>query len=157
MSTTFSERYGLNSRLVARDGRLVEEVYRIGGKYDLQIRAIVGHLENAVRLAPPPLAASLRALIEFYRTGEETDRIAYDVAWVSDQESRVDTINGFVEVYMDPRGVKGAWEATRLHRQRGEDPKDSDARGPCAVVRRSHAVRSAIPEEQRARHHRQGD
>jgi len=107
---TFSERYGLNSRLVARDGRLVEEVCRIGGKYDLQIRAIVGHLENAVRFAPTALAASLRALIEFYRTGEETDRMAYDIAWVSDQESRVDTINGFVEVYMDPRGVKGAWE-----------------------------------------------
>jgi dipeptidyl-peptidase-3 len=107
---TFSERYGLNSRLVASDGRLVEEVYRIGGKYDLQIRAIVGHLENAARFAPPPLAASLRALIEFYRTGEETRRIAYDIAWVSDQESHVDTINGFVEVYMDPRGVKGAWE-----------------------------------------------
>ena len=52
---TFSERYGLNSRLVASDGRIVEEVYRIGGKYDLQIRAIVGHLENAVRFAPPPL------------------------------------------------------------------------------------------------------
>ena len=108
---TFDERYGLNSRLVKRDGRLVEEVYRVGGRYDREIRAIVGHLENAVRYAPPGLAASLRALINFYRTGEETDRIAYDIAWVSDQESRVDTINGFVEVYMDPRGVKGSWEA----------------------------------------------
>ena len=106
----FDERYGLNSRLVKRDGRLVEEVYRIGGRYDREIRAIVGHLENAVRYAPPGLAASLRALINFYRTGEENDRIAYDIAWVSDQESRVDTINGFVEVYMDPRGVKGSWE-----------------------------------------------
>jgi len=107
----FPEQYGLNSRLVARDGRLVEEVYRIGGKYDQPIRAIVGHLENAVQYAPPGLAASLRALIHFYRTGEESDRTAYDIAWVSDQDSRVDTINGFVEVYMDPRGVKGAWEA----------------------------------------------
>jgi dipeptidyl-peptidase-3 len=106
----FDERYGLNSRLVKRDGRLAEEVYRIGGRYDREIRAIVGHLENAARYAPPGLAASLRALITFYRTGEETDRIAYDVAWVSDRESRVDTINGFVEVYMDPRGVKGSWE-----------------------------------------------
>ncbi len=106
----FEERYGLNSRLVKRDGRLVEEVYRVGGRYDREIRAIVGHLENAVRYAPPALAASLRALINFYRTGEERDRIAYDIAWVSDQESRVDTINGFVEVYMDPRGVKGSWE-----------------------------------------------
>ena len=57
------------------------------------------------------LAASLRALIQFYRTGEQSDRIAYDIAWVNDQESAVDTINGFVEVYMDPRGVKGSWEA----------------------------------------------
>jgi len=108
---TFDERYGLNSRLVKRDGRLVEEVYRVGGRYDREIRAIVGHLENAVRYAPPGLAASLRALINFYRTGEDADRVAYDIAWVSDQESRVDTINGFVEVYMDPRGVKGSWEA----------------------------------------------
>jgi len=107
----FNERYGLNSRLVKRDGRLLEEVYRFGGRYDREIRAVVGHLQNALRYAPPRLAASLRALIDFYRTGEESDRIAYDIAWVSDQESRVDTINGFVEVYMDPRGVKGSWEA----------------------------------------------
>jgi len=107
----FQERYGLNSRLVSRDGRLVEEVYKVGGKYDRQIRAIVGHLDNAVRYAPPGLAASLRALIQFYRTGEESDRIAYDIVWVNDQESHVDTINGFVEVYLDPRGVKGSWEA----------------------------------------------
>jgi dipeptidyl-peptidase-3 len=106
----FDERYGLNSRLVKCDGRLVEEVYRVGGRYDREIRAIAGHLEHAVRYAPPGLAASLRALINFYRTGEETDRIAYDIAWVRDQESQVDTINGFVEVYMDPRGVKGSWE-----------------------------------------------
>ena len=108
---TFDERYGLNSRLVKREGRLVEEVYRVGGRYDREIRAIVGHLENAVRHAPPALAASLRALINFYRTGEDVDRVAYDIAWVSDRDSRVDTINGFVEVYMDPRGVKGSWEA----------------------------------------------
>jgi dipeptidyl-peptidase III len=109
--TDFDERYGLNSRLVKRDGRLVEEVYRFGGRYDREIRAIVGHLQNALRYAPPGLAASLRALIDFYCTGEERDRIAFDNAWVSDQDSRVDTINGFVEVYMDPRGVKGSWEA----------------------------------------------
>ena len=56
------------------------------------------------------MAAALEALIRFYETGEEADRVAYDVAWVRDQDSPVDTINGFVEVYMDPRGVKGAWE-----------------------------------------------
>ena len=57
------------------------------------------------------MAKALEALIQWYRTGEDADREAYDIAWVEDKESSVDTINGFVEVYMDPRGVKGAWEA----------------------------------------------
>jgi dipeptidyl-peptidase-3 len=107
----FTERYGLNSRLVKHDGRLVEEVYKVGGKYDRQIRAIIAHLEDAVPYAPAPMAEALRALIRFYQTGDEADRVAYDIAWVGDQSSAVDTINGFVEVYMDPRGTKGAWEA----------------------------------------------
>jgi dipeptidyl-peptidase-3 len=107
----FDESYPLNSRLVKRDGTLTEEVYRVGGKYDRQIRRIVQHLESAIPYAPEPMAAALRALIRFYETGEEADRIEYDVAWVQDRDSPVDTINGFVEVYMDPRGHKGAWEA----------------------------------------------
>ena len=111
----FTERYGLNSRLVRRGtaftaDRLVEEVYRVGGQYDAEIRRIVGHLEDAIPFATPRMANALRALIRFYRTGEESDRVAYDIAWVGDQDSPVDTINGFVEVYMDPRGTKGAWE-----------------------------------------------
>lgn len=107
----FTEKYGLNSRLVKKDGRLVEEVYRVGGKYDREIRAIVGHLEAAVPHATEPMARALRALIKWYQTGEDADRAAYDIAWVQDKESPVDTINGFIEVYMDARGVKGAWEA----------------------------------------------
>jgi dipeptidyl-peptidase III len=107
----FDEKYPLNSRLVKQDGRLVEEVYRVGGKYDAEIKMIIGHLEAAVPYATEPMAAALRALIRFYQTGEEADRIAYDVAWVADRDSPVDTINGFVEVYMDARGHKGAWEA----------------------------------------------
>jgi dipeptidyl-peptidase-3 len=107
----FTERYALNSRLVKRDGRLVEEVCRIGGRYDAQIRAIVGHLEAALPHATEAMAAALRALIAFYRSGEETDRAAYDIAWVKDKASPVDTINGFVEVYLDARSIKGAWEA----------------------------------------------
>jgi dipeptidyl-peptidase-3 len=105
------ERYGLNSRLVKRSGQLVEEVYRVGGRYDREIRRIVAHLEDALPYATDSMADALRALIRFYQTGEESDRVAYDVAWVRDRESRVDTINGFVEVYMDPRGTKGSWEA----------------------------------------------
>jgi dipeptidyl-peptidase-3 len=106
----FTERYGLNSRLKADNGRLVEEVYRIGGRYDREIRRIVGHLHDALPFASPSMGEALRALIRFYETGEDADRVAYDIAWVRDQESSVDTINGFIEVYMDPRGVKGAWE-----------------------------------------------
>jgi dipeptidyl-peptidase-3 len=107
----FAERYPLNSRLVKTDGGLVEEVYRLGGKYDRQIREIVGHLNAAVPYAPPATAEALRALIRFYETGEDRDRVAYDIAWVQDKDSAVDTINGFVEVYMDARGIKGAWES----------------------------------------------
>ena len=107
----FEEKYGLNSRLVKRDGRLVEEVYRIGGRYDAQISNVVKHLEAAVPYATEPMANALRALIQFYRTGETADRVKYDIAWVQDRNSPVDTINGFIEVYLDPRGIKGGWEA----------------------------------------------
>jgi dipeptidyl-peptidase III len=107
----FAERYQLNSRLVRSNGHLVEEVYRLGGKYDAQIREIVTHLRAAVPYAPAPTAAALQALVRFYETGEEADRVAYDIAWVHDKDSPVDTINGFIEVYMDARGVKGAWES----------------------------------------------
>jgi dipeptidyl-peptidase-3 len=106
----FAERHALNSRLVRRDGRLVEEVCRIGGRYDREIRAIVSHLDAAIPWAAAPLAEALRALVAFYRTGEDADRVAHDIAWVSARSSPVDTINGFIEVYLDARGTKGAWE-----------------------------------------------
>jgi dipeptidyl-peptidase-3 len=107
----FEEKHPLNSRLVKRDGRLVEEVYRVGGRYGAQIAVIVEHLEAAMPYATDPMAKALRALVAFYRTGEESDREAYDIAWVQDKASPVDTINGFVEVYLDARSIKGAWEA----------------------------------------------
>jgi dipeptidyl-peptidase-3 len=107
----FQERYPLNSRLVKRNGKLVEEVYKVGGRYDAEIRRIVQHLEAAVPFATETMATALRALIKWYQTGENADRVAYDIAWVQDKDSPVDTINGFVEVYMDPRGHKGSWEA----------------------------------------------
>ena len=107
----FEEHYALNSRVVKKDGKIVEEVYRVGGRYGKAIAAIVSHLETAIPYATPSMAAALRALIQFYRTGEDRDREAYDIAWVQDQDSPVDTINGFVEVYLDARSIKGAWEA----------------------------------------------
>ncbi len=78
----FTEKYGLNSRLVKTNGRLVEEVYRVGGRYDKEIRQIITHLEAAIPFATEPMANALRALIQWYRTGENADRVKYDIAWV---------------------------------------------------------------------------
>jgi dipeptidyl-peptidase-3 len=104
------ERYPLNSRIVRRDGKVVEEVYNATGRYGKSITGIIGHLEAAIPFASDPMAKALRALVTFYRTGETADREAYDIAWVQDKASPVDTINGFIEVYLDARGIKGAWE-----------------------------------------------
>jgi dipeptidyl-peptidase-3 len=106
----FTEKNGLNSRLAKRDGKLVEEVYKVGGRYDAEISAIVKHLEAAIPFASEPMANALRALVQWYRTGDDADRAKYDIAWVQDKASPVDTINGFIEVYLDARGIKGGWE-----------------------------------------------
>lgn len=106
----FKEKHPLNSRLARRDGELIEEVYKVGGLYDREISRIVGHLRNAVPFAPAALAKALKALIKFYETGSDRDREAFDIAWVQNRDSAVDTMNGFIEVYMDARGMKGAWE-----------------------------------------------
>lgn len=115
----FEERYGLNSRLVKHaDGTLEEEVYRAGfddlvapGRCAAQLAEVVRHLEAAIAFATPAMASSLRALIHWLRTGEAAAFREYCVAWVADQDSPVDTIQGFVETYMDARGVKGSWES----------------------------------------------
>jgi dipeptidyl-peptidase-3 len=107
----FAERHPLNSRIVRNGSDIVEEVYRVGGRYGSQIAAIVGHLEAAMPYATAPMAHALQALARFYRTGDDADREAYDIAWVQDKASPVDTINGFIEVYLDARSIKGAWEA----------------------------------------------
>ncbi|MEP7117424.1 MAG: peptidase M49, partial [Acidobacteriota bacterium] len=106
----FVEEYPLTSRLVKRHGRLEEEVYRVGGLYGVYLQRIVDHLQAAIPYATAGFAAALTALIQWYRTGTEVDRTAFDVAWVQATDSPVDTMNGFIEVYMDARGIKGAWE-----------------------------------------------
>src|SRR5437870_3738505 len=70
---SFTERYGLNSRLVKREDGLVEEVYRMGGRYSETIARIVSHLEDALPYATESMAEALRALIRFYETGESVD------------------------------------------------------------------------------------
>ncbi|NQW02530.1 MAG: peptidase M49 [Acidobacteria bacterium] len=107
----YEEKYGLNSRLVKTDDGLVEEICRVGGRYGKEIAAICDHLTAALPYATTEMRAALNALIQFYQSGEDADRVAYDIAWVADKDSPVDTINGFIETYMDARGVKGAWEA----------------------------------------------
>lgn len=115
----FRERFAMNSRLVKRaDGKLEEEVYRAGfdgivppGRCAREIGEVIRHLSDAIPFATPAMASSLRALIHWLRTGEEAAFREYCVAWVADHDSPVDTIQGFVETYMDARGVKAAWES----------------------------------------------
>jgi dipeptidyl-peptidase-3 len=116
----FEEKFPLNSRLTKESGKLVEEPYRVGGRYSGQIAGIIGHLEAAIPFATEPMANALRALIAFYKSGDTRDREAYDIAWVQDKASPVDTINGFIEVYLDARGIKGAWEGLVFYVNRGK-------------------------------------
>jgi dipeptidyl-peptidase-3 len=106
----FAEQNQINSRLAKRDGVIVEEVYKVGGLYDRQLTRIVGHLRDAIPVAPEPFAKALQALVKWYETGLDSDREAFDIAWVQNRDSAVDTMNGFIEVYLDARGMKGAWE-----------------------------------------------
>ncbi len=120
----FDETHALNSRLVRDEGgALREEVYRVGGRYGETIRRIVSHLTDAREFAPSATRQALDALIRYYETGRDADRRAYDVAWVEDAASRVDTINGFIEVYLDARGRKAAWESLVYY----ENPSRTEA------------------------------
>lgn len=113
----FAEKYPLNSRIVKNvDGTIVEEVWRCGdgasippGRYAKEISNIVAHLTDALPFAPPPTRRALECLIQYYKTGEAEDFRKYNIAWVADR-GVVDTVNGFIEVYCDPRGQKGAFE-----------------------------------------------
>ncbi len=111
-------RYGLNSCVVKRGGRVMEEVWRAGtpdrkvppGRYAAYIRRIITSLEKAAAVAEPEQADVLRKLIRYYQTGEKSDWYAYNIAWVKAGVT-VDAINGFIEQYLDPRSEKGAYES----------------------------------------------
>jgi len=103
--------YGLNSRLVKNNGTLEEEVYKIGGKYSAQLEKVVANLEKAVEVAENPAQANaLKLLIEYYRTGDLKVWDAYNIAWLAATEGDIDYINGFIEVYNDPKGYRGSYE-----------------------------------------------
>ena len=104
--------WGLNSQLAKVDGEIVERVWKIGGMYGPAIENIVYWLEKASTVAEnDEQKAWIDRLIEYYRTGDLRDFDEYNIAWVNDTDSRIDAVNGFIEVYGDPLGYRGAWEA----------------------------------------------
>ncbi|RXE73071.1 dihydrofolate reductase [Muribaculaceae bacterium Isolate-013 (NCI)] len=104
--------YGLNAKVVkGDDGKLKEEVYKVGGLYSPAIERIVANLELALPYAETPeQAASIAKLISFYRTGSLREFDEYSILWVGDTKSKVDFVNGFIESYGDPLGMTGSWE-----------------------------------------------
>lgn len=105
--------YGMNSRLVKEDGKLVEKVWKVGGLYSPAIERIVGWLEKAKGVAENDgQKKAIDKLISFYTTGDLKTFDQYAIAWVQDSLSRVDFVNGFTESYGDPLGMKASWEAT---------------------------------------------
>ena len=104
--------YGLNSRLVKKDGKVQEEVYKVGGHYSAAIEKIVENLKKAQAVAEnEQQKAHIGKLIEYYTTGNLKTFDEYSILWVEDVVSTVDFINGFIESYGDPLGLKGAWES----------------------------------------------
>lgn len=104
--------YGLNSKVVAENGKAVEKVYKVGGMYDAAIVKIVFWLEKAVTVAENDAQKkSLEKLVEFYKTGNLRTFDEYSVLWLNDTASTIDVVNGFIEVYGDPLGKKGAFQS----------------------------------------------
>lgn len=104
--------YGLNSRLVKENGKLVEQVYKVDGRYSNTIKVIIAHLEKAAPFAENDAQKSyINKLIEYYKTGSLETWDAYNVEWVQENEGIVDFMNGFVEDYNDPLGRKATWES----------------------------------------------
>lgn len=102
---------GLNTRLVKENGQLVEQVYKSGGMYGEAIDQIIFWLEKAKGVAESEnQAKALGLLIDYYKTGDLNTWDDYAVAWVNSTEGNIDWINGFVEVYNDPKGYKGSYE-----------------------------------------------
>jgi dipeptidyl-peptidase-3 len=104
--------YGLNSKVSKQDGKVMEEVYSIGGLYGPAIEKIVFWLEKASGVAENELQRSvIQKLIEYYKTGDLKKFDEYNILWVKDTDSLIDFVNGFIEVYSDPLGMKASWES----------------------------------------------
>ena len=104
--------YGLNTTLVKRDGQLTEEVWCSNGRYGNAIRHIVYWLRKAAEVAENDRQRQvMAALIAYYESGDLRLFDEYSILWLQCLEGRVDFINGFIEVYGDPLGLKGSWES----------------------------------------------
>jgi len=103
--------YGLNSTVIKRGGVIKEDVWSIDGKYGEAIKKIVFWLEKASAVADNDAQRNvIKSLISYYKSGDLRDFNKYCIEWVGEGESYVDFINGFIEVYDDPLGMKGTWE-----------------------------------------------
>jgi dipeptidyl-peptidase-3 len=103
--------WGLNSKVVKENGKVVEKVRKAGGMYSASIEKIIGWLEKAITVAEDAeQKTALQLLVQFYKTGDLSTFDQYSIAWVKDINSRLDVVNGFIEVYDDPLGKKGSFE-----------------------------------------------
>ena len=119
----FEEKYSLNSKIVKKNGKIVELVYRAGadqvngersrtippGLYAENLNRVIGNLKKVIPFAKQGQRKALEHLIRYFETGESIDFEKYNIGWVKDNPT-VETINGFIEVYSDARGAKGEFE-----------------------------------------------
>jgi len=104
--------YGLNSKLMKVDGKIVERTWKVGGMYTQAIEKIVYWLEKASGVAENDAQKkALDLLIEYYKTGDLSKFDEYNIAWVKDVSSTIDVVNGFIEVYQDAIGRRGSFES----------------------------------------------
>jgi dipeptidyl-peptidase-3 len=153
------ERYPLNSTVVLRDGKIVEDVWRAGdarhapGPYAAELRRVIRHLEDAAPFAASPYQEeTIRKLVTFLRTGDNGDFRDYNIHWVMD-DSRVDFNLGFIEVYLDPRNQKGEWQTsvymtndaqTKLMRALAAEAQYFEDCGPWSREFRKHTGRVPV-------------
>lgn len=104
--------YGLNSRLVKRNGKIQEQVYKVGGRYSKALEKVVYWLEKAAAVAEnDQQKAVIEKLISYNKSGDLKEFDEYAILWVGDLNSDIDFVNGFTETYGDPLGMKASWEA----------------------------------------------
>ena len=103
--------FGLNSRLVKQNGELIEQVWKIDGMYSKAIEIIVSYLRQAAEYAENEQQQKIISLlISYYQTGDLRVFDKYSIEWLKEQDGQIDFINGFIEVYNDPLGLKASWE-----------------------------------------------